>query len=176
MSREIINIGANPGDKTGDLLRNAFIKINNNFAEVYSWQNTGITIYNRVINLSENDVATLSVPKILIPAPGVGKIINIFSIYVKLNVITPLIVDGQDLLISNGVSPVIYTLDTTRLESTYSSIWSLNMPSFLNSIEQNIDGNQPISVYLGTIGNESHNPLSGNATMNFYITYQVITI
>lgn len=36
MTRQLINIGASPNDKSGDTLRNAFNKINNNFTELYS--------------------------------------------------------------------------------------------------------------------------------------------
>jgi hypothetical protein len=36
MSREIINVGTVPNDGTGDPLRTAYIKCNNNFAELYS--------------------------------------------------------------------------------------------------------------------------------------------
>ena len=36
MSQEIINVGTSANDGTGDSLRNAFIKTNNNFTEVYS--------------------------------------------------------------------------------------------------------------------------------------------
>jgi hypothetical protein len=36
MSQEIINIGSSPNDGTGDSLRLAFTKINNNFSELYN--------------------------------------------------------------------------------------------------------------------------------------------
>lgn len=36
MAKQIINVGAAPNDGTGDLLRNAFIKTNDNFTEVYN--------------------------------------------------------------------------------------------------------------------------------------------
>lgn len=36
MSREIINVGTSPNDGTGDPLRTAYTKCNNNFAELYS--------------------------------------------------------------------------------------------------------------------------------------------
>lgn len=36
MTREIINVGTSPNDGTGDPIRNAYIKCNNNFAELYS--------------------------------------------------------------------------------------------------------------------------------------------
>jgi len=35
MTQQVINIGTNPNDGTGDALRTAFSKINQNFTEVY---------------------------------------------------------------------------------------------------------------------------------------------
>jgi hypothetical protein len=36
MAREIINVGTVPNDGTGDALRTAYIKCNNNFGELYT--------------------------------------------------------------------------------------------------------------------------------------------
>jgi len=36
MAREVINVGAVPNDGTGDPIRTAYIKCNNNFGELYS--------------------------------------------------------------------------------------------------------------------------------------------
>ena len=36
MAREVINVGAAPNDGQGDPIRTAYIKTNNNFAELYS--------------------------------------------------------------------------------------------------------------------------------------------
>ena len=36
MAKQTINIGTTPNDGTGDALRNAFIKVNDNFTEVYN--------------------------------------------------------------------------------------------------------------------------------------------
>ena len=36
MAKQTINIGTAPNDKTGDQLRTAFTKVNDNFTEVYS--------------------------------------------------------------------------------------------------------------------------------------------
>ena len=36
MAREVINVGAAPNDGQGDPIRTAYIKCNNNFAEIYS--------------------------------------------------------------------------------------------------------------------------------------------
>ena len=177
MAREIINVGSAPNDGTGDLLRNAMIKVNNNFEELYSFH-SGTTItnfYSVTVSLSSAQVSTLGIPKILIPGVT-GNIIHINSMYVKLNVTTPLNVNNQDLLVSNGATPVILILDTTRLQQISTSIWSLTQPVFLNSIQQSIVGNQPISVSLGIVGGGSSNPISGDVSMDFFITYQLIAV
>ena len=36
MAREVINVGTSPNDGTGDPLRTAFTKCNNNFGDLYS--------------------------------------------------------------------------------------------------------------------------------------------
>lgn len=36
MARQVINVGAVPNDGTGDPIRTAYIKCNNNFGELYS--------------------------------------------------------------------------------------------------------------------------------------------
>jgi hypothetical protein len=36
MSKKIINVGKTPNDKQGDSLRSAFLKVNENFTELYS--------------------------------------------------------------------------------------------------------------------------------------------
>jgi hypothetical protein len=57
MVMQTINLGANPGDGTGDPLRVAFTKINSNFTELYS------------------NVAVLSAtPIISVPNSSIGKI------------------------------------------------------------------------------------------------------
>lgn len=42
MALEIINVGASPNDGTGDPIRTAYIKCNNNFAQVYSRYQTSV--------------------------------------------------------------------------------------------------------------------------------------
>ena len=173
MSKQLINVGLSPNDNTGDLLRDAFIKVNNNFNELYSLTNNIVKI-----SLDSSQVANLGTPVELIPAQGAGVIIHIQTLYVKINVVSQLSVDDQDLHIGNGVTPDILSLDTTRLESSGTSMWSLIQPTFLNSIEQNVSGNQPITAVLQLTAPpfSSANPSSGEASIDFYIIYQLITL
>jgi len=181
MSRQIINVGTHPNDHTGDFIRDAMIKSNANFEELYSFHTgltSGITVatfYNANISLTSAEVSNLGTPKIIIPGIP-GYIIHLHSGYVKLNVITPLNVNGQDLIVDNGQTPVILTLDTTRVQHPVTSLWSLMQPVFLNSIQQSLIGNQPIRVYFSEIGGGSSNPTSGDVSMDFFITLQLIYV
>jgi len=57
MSKQLINIGSSPNDGTGDNLRNSFIKINNNFNEVYEF--SGTTGGGGVTNVTYSGLTTL---------------------------------------------------------------------------------------------------------------------
>ena len=45
MSKQSINVGTSPNDKSGDKLRDAMIKINSNFDELYSGLTGTTTVY-----------------------------------------------------------------------------------------------------------------------------------
>jgi hypothetical protein len=67
MAKQIINVGAAPNDGTGDLLRNAFIKTNDNFTEVYDGKQnnlvsgTNIKTINSTSILGSGNISTASV-------------------------------------------------------------------------------------------------------------------
>lgn len=173
MSRLIVNVGTSPNDNTGDKLRDAFIKINTNFEELYS-----SNLYNYKISLDSSQVANLGTPITLIPSVGSDIYIHIVTAYVKINVITPLVVPMnptthglEDLHISNGTFPNILSLDSSKITCTGTSIFSFMPPTFLISIEQILGGNQPITTFLDGL----MNPTSGEASMDFFLTYQLFS-
>ena len=55
MAQQLITVGANPNDGTGEPLRTAFIKINENFNEVYATSAVGSNF-----NLSDNDITVVN--------------------------------------------------------------------------------------------------------------------
>ena len=69
MANEIINTGTSPNDGTGDKLRNAFIKVNSNFAEVYTDKVDKITAkslildseISRLANVTNQEVSGIAV-------------------------------------------------------------------------------------------------------------------
>ena len=57
MSQEIINVGTTANDGTGDKVRDAFIKVNSNFGELYDEGGANITVNNPVTS-TETDLDT----------------------------------------------------------------------------------------------------------------------
>lgn len=71
MTQQVINIGASANDGTGDPLRQAFTKINNNFSELYARGAAGSNF-----DLSDNDIeATNSNGGINLIPNGTGKVV-----------------------------------------------------------------------------------------------------
>lgn len=52
MAKQVINVGSVPNDGTGDLLRDAMIKVNDNFTELYTnaYISTSVTVGNSTVN------------------------------------------------------------------------------------------------------------------------------
>lgn len=61
MAKQVIGVGTTPNDNTGDDIRDAFIKVNDNFDETYTVQVTGLVLYavgwSLVSSLYEYDLA-----------------------------------------------------------------------------------------------------------------------
>jgi len=73
MARQTINVGTNQDDGTGDLLRDAFVKVNTNFTELYS-EMGGDSLSN--LNFDGNTISTDNTNADLILNPnGTGKIV-----------------------------------------------------------------------------------------------------
>ena len=68
MAKQIINVGTLANDKTGDALRNAFIKVNNNFTELYN----GGTVDLGSFKISQNILGTQGADANSWGASGIG--------------------------------------------------------------------------------------------------------
>jgi hypothetical protein len=96
MAQRIINVGQSANDKGGDLLRNAFIKINENFSELYTL--TG------AVSLTE--LAQDYAAQMLINGDHEGVSVSYNDLDNKLNIIVAQDYDG-------GSASTIYDNDTT---------------------------------------------------------------
>ena len=56
MAKQTIGIGTNPNDGSGDPLRTAGTKVNDNFSEIYSALGNGATLLSRDINFGSNNL------------------------------------------------------------------------------------------------------------------------
>ena len=61
MARQVINVGATANDGTGDGLRTAYIKCNDNFNELYNTTLTPTTLPNGTSNVSVADSANVTI-------------------------------------------------------------------------------------------------------------------
>ena len=61
MARQIINVGATANDGTGDGLRNAYIKCNDNFQELYNTTTTPTKIINGTSNIAVAESANVTI-------------------------------------------------------------------------------------------------------------------
>ena len=61
MARQIINVGATANDGTGDGLRNAYIKCNDNFQELYNTTTTPTEIINGTSNIAVAESANVTI-------------------------------------------------------------------------------------------------------------------
>jgi len=83
LSRQIINIGSQPNDGTGDPIRSAMIKVNDNFSEVYgSWTATGPFI---IASDNSNTVITDKSITVGLVSVGANLFVNSTALFINGN-------------------------------------------------------------------------------------------
>ena len=120
MTQQIVNVGAAANDGTGDPLRTAYTKINENFTEVYNLGAPGSNL-----DLSGNQItATNSNGDIELAPTGTGKIVVIddsLTINTSLTPATDVGVDGDTMGMIGWDASYIYVCTADYDGST--SIW-----------------------------------------------------
>ncbi len=91
MSQQLINIGTNPNDGTGDALRDAMIKVNENFSELYTGTtvNNTITVGNSSVNATINSTSmtfTNTGSRVFVGNATVNSVVNNYGFYTSGNV------------------------------------------------------------------------------------------
>lgn len=144
MTQEIINIGTSPNDGSGDPLRVAFQKINNNFTQLFL---TGFATY-------EATTYDNSVNQVIFEIP-----VNLFTqATIQLNSANPVTNNSQNITINASISN-----DGNSVQWTgHSTIFINNPVTRYDMIVDNISGNVQLLV----------NPLV-DATLNHFISIQV---
>lgn len=91
MSQQIIDVGTNPNDGTGDPLRDAMVKVNSNFTELYTGTtvNNTITVGNSSVNATINSTSmnfTNTNSRIFVGNSTANSIVNNYGFYTSGNV------------------------------------------------------------------------------------------
>ncbi len=175
MARQEINLGIVPGDKRGDKLRVGGKKINENFTELYNSltnQQTSpvIAAYHLITYEECNQLAGIHV---IIPAPGVGKLVEIVSMIARITPMAPP-VGGLQIYSTQ-------TLNVTTDGDTETRDWGFFPADFIMSQSQTIQRMTPVfstqlfantPVYVCLSGGE--NPKSGSSQIELYYLYRII--
>jgi len=175
MARQEINLGIVPGDKRGDKLRVGGKKINENFTELYNsltnQQASPVIAGYHLITFEEcNQLAGIHV---IIPAPGVGKLVEIVSMIARITPMAPP-VGGLQIYSTQ-------TLNVTTDGDTETRDWGFFPADFIMSQSQTIQRMTPVfstqlfantPVYVCLSGGE--NPKSGSSQIELYYLYRII--
>jgi|APSaa5957512535_1039671.scaffolds.fasta_scaffold02299_1 hypothetical protein len=155
MSKQTINVGSNQDDGTGDLLRTAFTKVNDNFTELYN-EVGGTDLSN--IRFSGSTITTDETnTNIIINPNGVGKVdIQADALFNENADITGAVTIGGNLGVTGGTSlastlTVGSTLDVTgatTLSSTLGVTGTSTLASFTASGTAAITGTTTLSGNL----------------------------
>lgn len=174
MARQEINLGIVPGDHRGDKLRIGGKKINENFVELYNMsggQGSPVIAGKHVI--TEDESNRLIEINVIIPAPGVGKVIELISLIARITPMPPPI---------GGLQIYPYqTLNVTTDGDTETQDWGYFPSLFLMSSAKIIQRMTPVfstvifentPVYVCLSGGE--NPKSGSAKIELFFLYRII--
>jgi hypothetical protein len=175
MARQEINIGIVPGDKRGDKLRVGGKKINENFTELYNVlfniQSSPVIAGYHLLTYEEcNQLAGIHV---IVPAPGLGKIVELISMIAR---ITPMAAPVGGLQIYSN-----QTLNVTTDGDTETQDWGFFPADFIMSQTQTIQRMTPVfstqlfsntPLYVCLSGGE--NPKSGSSQIELYYLYRII--
>lgn len=175
MARQEINLGIVPGDNNGDKLRVGGKKINDNFAELYNSmsgsQSSPVIAGKHVI--TEQQINHLTEINVIIPSPGVGKLIDLITLIARITPMSPPI-GGLQIYPSQ-------TLNVTTDGDTETQDWGYFPSLFLMSQSQTIQRMTPVfstqlftntPVYVCLSGGE--NPKSGCAQIELFFLYRII--
>lgn len=121
MSQEIINVGSSPNDGQGDPIRDAFIKTNNNFTQLFSLSSNSISNGNSSVSIPNSNgnvyISAGNVANIVtVTANGISTVGNVNAGNVLANAYfyangAPFIGGGgSQLLVGTATTPVIVSL------------------------------------------------------------------
>ena len=170
MSRQIINIGTYPNDGTGDAIRDAMIKVNNNFGEVYgAWTATGPLVIQ-----SDNSNTTVTDKKIIVNEVDLGPIvINSTAVFLDANnylsymgsafsrviIANALVANSTRLVIGNTASNTTISTTTGALGPAYAVVGGPKMDQTGITVGPTFITNNSVATPAVVAGNSTVNSI-----------------
>lgn len=164
MTLQTVNVGSNPNDGTGDELRNAMIKINSNFNDLYNTAtitanviNVGNTSMNTYVNSSGIYMgnttvnATINSTMVIVGSSNVAHTVSLANGYSRIN---------NGLLMQWGT---FTTVNTTAQVVTYTSATGLAFSTNTFSVT-GTSNSATISIGIYAINSTSFTIISNSAT------------
>ena len=166
MTYEYVDVGAEPNDGTGDPLRTAYIKINNNFAQLQQFGTSKIS--NGTSNIN-------------IPAAGgtiyamVGDVPNVMAINFNGVVASNLTAVGNVVAVQNFVGNGYYLTDISSASALTNGTSNVSIPVPNGNINSVSNGNLTLEVADQVVTVYGDLNITGNATIAGNITRNSIS-
>ena len=165
MTYEYVDVGAQPDDGTGDPLRTAYIKINNNFAQLQQFGTTKISNGSSNVNIPYADGIIYA---------GVSNVSNVLIINTTGVTGSNLTATGNVVALTNFVGNGYYLTDISSASSLTNGNSNVSIPAPNGNVNTVSNGNLTLEVadQLVTVYGDLN--ITGNATLSGNITRNAI--
>ena len=165
MTYEYVDVGAQPDDGTGDPLRTAYIKINNNFAQIQQFGTTKISNGTSNINIPTAGGAIYAM---------VGDVPNVMTIAFNGVTSSNLTAVGNVVAQTNFVGNGYYLTDITSARSLTNGTSNVSIPITNGNVNTVANGNLTLEVADRLVTVYGDLNITGNATIAGNITRNAI--
>lgn len=166
MTYEYVDVGAQPDDGTGDPLRTAYIKINNNFAQLQQFGTTKISNGTSNINIPYANGAIYTM---------VGDVPNVMIVNPSGVVGSNLTATGNVVALTNFVGNGYYLTDITSASSLTNGTSNVTIPVANGNVNTVSNGNLTLEVADHVVTVYGDLNITGNATIAGNITRNAIS-
>lgn len=166
MTYEYVDVGAQPDDGTGDPLRTAYIKINNNFAQLQQFGTTKISNGSSNINIPYADGAIYA---------GVSNVSNVLIINTTGVTGSNLTAVGNVVALTNFVGNGYYLTDISSAFALVNGNSNVSIPIPNGNVNTVAHGNLSLGVADRLVTVYGDLSVTGNATISGNITRNTIS-
>lgn len=126
---------------------------------------------NKISLTSAQILALFTTPRQLVAAPGIGKMIEVLSIFGRLNFNSVAYATNTNLNFYLGSSVLSLASNINLINGTSSRIGKFVFTAISGSTNGNMQENAAVMVNV-----PGSNPTAGNSTLDLYVTYKIVTL